>query len=287
MILLRHCLYLLLSCFLCACTSNAEQLPETTNSIAAVENLVNPAGATIAERFRLPKGFTRISYTQGSFAYYLRHFPLKPHGAEVLYYDGTVKANEGVYEAVLNIDVGKQNLQQCADAIMRLRAEHLYQQQQYDSIHFNFTNGFRADYASWRRGYRIQVRGNTCSWIKRATPTTGYASFKEYLQLVFTYAGTLSLEKELKPIQVTELQAGDVFIKGGSPGHAVVVVDAAVNPTTGEKLFLLAQSYMPAQEIHILRNPMAPDISPWYSTRFGKQLFTPEWTFNQNQLRRF
>ncbi|WP_114783735.1 DUF4846 domain-containing protein [Botryobacter ruber] len=285
--LLRYCLYVLLSCCLCACTSRAEQVQETITPAATAEVLVNPEGATIAERFRLPKGFTRVSYPQGSFASYLRSFPLKPHGAVVHYYDGTVKANDGVYEAVLDIDVGKQNLQQCADAIMRLRAEHLYQQQQYDSIRFNFNSGFRADYATWRQGNRIQVRGNTCSWIKRAAPATTYASFKEYLQLVFTYAGTLSLEKELKPVQVTALQAGDVFIKGGSPGHAVVVVDAAVNPATGEKLFLLAQSYMPAQEIHILRNPMDPDKSPWYSTRFGKQLFTPEWTFNQNQLRRF
>ena len=51
------------------------------------------------------------------------------------------------------------------------------------------------------------------------------------------------------------MQIGDVFIKGGFPGHAVVVLDMAENDRTGQRVFLLAQSYMPAQDIHIMKNP--------------------------------
>jgi len=54
----------------------------------------------------------------------------------------------------------------------------------------------------------------------------------------------------------------------------------------GEKCFLLGQSYMPAQNIHILRNPNDPSRSPWYSTNFGATLNTPEWTFDKEQLYR-
>ena len=61
------------------------------------------------------------------------------------------------------------------------------------------------------------------------------------------------------------MRIGDVFIIGGSPGHAVIVVDMAVNPETHEKVFLLAQSYMPAQQIQLLKNNNDPDLSPWYS----------------------
>ena len=59
----------------------------------------------------------------------------------------------------------------------------------------------------------------------------------------------------LKPgvyVPYTSLQPGDVFIKGGSPGHAVIVVDVAIYPQTGKKVFLLAQSYLLAHQIQIL-----------------------------------
>ncbi|MCH8317342.1 MAG: hypothetical protein IIA88_02400, partial [Bacteroidetes bacterium] len=67
----------------------------------------------------------------------------------------------------------------------------------------------------------------------------------------------------------------------------IIVVDLAVNPKTNEKIFLLAQSYMPAQEIQILKNPNNDKISPWYSVNFGEELETPEWTFNKTDLKRF
>jgi hypothetical protein len=281
-------LYSLLLLFLTACSSKAEQVTDNiSGSINETEVVVNPAGKIIAERFLPPKGYSRATPPDNSFGSYLQHFRLKPHGAQVHYYNGAVKPNDGIYDAVLDIDVGNRDLQQCADAVMRLRAEYLYGQEKYDAIHFNFTSGFRADYSKWRQGYRVNVKGNDCSWVKKATPSTAYASFKDYLQVVFTYAGTLSLEKEMKAVPMADLQVGDVFIKGGSPGHAVIVMDMAVNNQTGEKLFLLAQSYMPAQEIQVLKNPMNPAISPWYSTSFTGPLFTPEWTFQRSHLRRF
>ena len=50
-------------------------------------------------------------------------------------------------------------------------------------------------------------------------------------------------------------------------------------------MFLLAQSYMPAQEIQILRNPVAE--SPWYRAAASGPLPTPEWPFRYEELRRF
>jgi hypothetical protein len=281
-------LYSLLFVMLTACGSKAEQIAvDIPESIVETEVLVNPAGKTVAERFLPPKGYKRAVQSENSFGAYLQNFKLKPHGAQVHYYNGAVKPNDGIYDAVLDIDVGNRDLQQCADAVMRLRAEYLYGQERYDAIHFNFTSGFRANYNKWQQGYRINVKGNDCSWVKKAAPSTAYASFKDYLQVVFTYAGTWSLEKEMKAVSINDMQIGDVFIKGGSPGHAVIVVDMAVHEQTGEKLFLLAQSYMPAQEIQILKNPMNPNISPWYSPNFSGPLFTPEWTFQRSHLKRF
>jgi hypothetical protein len=106
--------------------------------------------------------------------------------------------------------------------------------------------------------------------------------------VIFNYAGTSSLSKEMKKVSnLNDIKPGDVFIKGGFPGHAVLVTDVCENKTSGEKLFIIAQSYMPAQDIHILKNPVNKSLSPWYSINFGKELITPEWVFSRDQLMRF
>lgn len=242
---------------------------------------------TIQQRFQLPQGFVREEESKTSFDFFLRNLPLKPLGSNVLYFDGTIKPNRNVYEAVVDLPIGKQDLHQCADAVMRLRADYFYSQKQYDKVHFNFTNGFRADFSKWAAGFRIAVKGNKTSWVKTAKPSDSYETYWKYLETVFMYAGTASLEKELKPINVLDIKVGDVFIKGGFPGHAVIVVDMAVNPKNNQKIMLLAQSYMPAQEIQILKNPNSSSLSPWYAVDFGTSLKTPEWTFSSSQLKRF
>lgn len=250
-------------------------------------NKCNLLGNTIQERFQPLQGFVRQEESKTSFDFFLRNLPLKPLGSNVLYFDGTIKPNRNVYDAVVDLSIGKKDLHQCADAVMRLRADYFYSQKQYNKIHFNFTNGFRADFSKWTEGYRIAIKGNKTSWVKTAKPSDSYETYWKYLETVFTYAGTASLEKEMKPINSSDIKIGDVFIKGGFPGHAVIVVDIAVNPKNNQKIMLLAQSYMPAQEIQILKNPNDNSLSPWYAVDFGTSLKTPEWTFSSSQLKRF
>lgn len=249
-------------------------------------SLIDERGVTVAGRIRPPEGFERLKPESGSFGEFLQNLPLKPHGTRVRYYDGNVKPWD-VHAAVIDLDVGERDLQQCADAVIRLRAEYLYSKGLYDQIHFNFTNGFNAEYKKWMEGYRIRVSGNDARWVKQKDRDTGYGCFREYLDMVFTYAGTLSLSEEMERIDLQELKPGDVFLKGGSPGHCVIVVDMAVDPERGEKVFIIAQSYMPAQDIHILKNPSKRDGDPWYPLDFGDELVTPEWTFTADQVYRF
>ncbi len=115
-------------------------------------------GTTVKTRIALPAGFTRINVKEGSFEEYLRNLPLRPRGSKVYYYDGREKRDTRVYCAVVDMEIGKRDLQQCADAVIRLRAEYLYKQKAYNKIHFNFTNGFRADYTKWAEGYQISER---------------------------------------------------------------------------------------------------------------------------------
>lgn len=264
--------------------ANLDSLKKTSNNII---ELIDTSGKIIETRFLPPKGYKRINLQKNSFGFFLRNLPLKPHNSDVLYHTGYSKSNFDVYDAVIDLKIGEENLHQCADAIIRLRAEYLWNQKRFDSIHFNFTNGFRVDYSKWIKGYRIKINENQTSWTLTDKPSNSYNDFWSYMETIFKYAGTLSLSKELKNTTVENINIGDVFIKGGSPGHAVIVVDIAVNESTNKKAFLLAQSYMPAQESQILKNPNDKIKSPWYSEDFGEELVTPEWTFNRNQLKKF
>jgi hypothetical protein len=252
-----------------------------------IQKIINSEGQIIETRILCPVGFRRVDIQKNSFAKYLRQLPLKPHNSEVEYYDGTTKSNNDVYDAVVDLEIGNKDLHQCADAIMRLRAEYLWDEKQYNKIHFNFTNGFRVDYSEWMKGKRIVVKGNSFYWTQTGKPSNTYNDFWKYMEIVFSYAGTLSLSKELIPVKINDVQIGDIFIKGGSPGHAIIVVDMAIDTKNNKKIFLLAQSYMPAQEIQILKNQNNKDISPWYSADFGQILETPEWTFKTTDLMRF
>lgn len=278
---------ILLVLFISCKQEKPAQLASNTLTVKPQQiSLLNPNGKTIKTRFKIPDGYTRIELKNDSFQSYLQNFPLKADDSKVHFYNGELKRNQNIHAAILAIDVGKRDLQQCADATMRLRAEYLFEQKQFDNIHFNFTNGFNATYAKWRKGNRISVKGNNVSWYAGGTKGDSRKSFKKYLNMVFSYAGTLSLAKEMKKVAIKDMQIGDVFIQGGSPGHAVIVVDMAKN-SSGDTIFMLAQSYMPAQDIHILKNLSNTKISPWYSAKNIEILNTPEWSFTKNDLKRF
>ena len=234
-----------------------------------------------------PPGCRRVPLRQGSFGHWLRHLPLKAESAPVLLYDGSRKPNQTAHVAVLDIDTGTRNLQQCADAIIRLRAEYLFAAARQRDIRFHFTSGDEVPFPRWARGERPVVSGRKVSWRRTGRADASHAAMRKYLDTIFAYAGTQSLARELRPRQAIHMQPGDVFVRGGSPGHAVLVVDMAFHPPTGERIFLLLQGYMPAQDIHVLRNPNDRSLSPWYRIPDQDTLRTPEWTFRMSELRRF
>jgi len=242
---------------------------------------------TIINRVIAPKGYFRENDTEGSFAHWLRRLPLKEGNPDVKLYNGNLKGYQNGHAFVINMDVGTRDLQQCADATMRLRAEYLYGNNKHDSIHFNYTNGANVQYSKWKNGLYPVPKSGKVNWVSSSKNNDSYASFKKYMIQIFNYAGTLSLSRELKSVPIESIKPGDIFCYGGSPGHAVMVVDVVENET-GNKMFLLAQSYMPAQEMHILKNPRNHDLSPWYNlSEIGKEMDTPEWFFSRTELMRW
>jgi len=246
---------------------------------------------SIGSRIPAPEGYVRRSVAKGSFAWWLRGVPLKPGRPDVLLYDDTPKGYQGAHHAVIDMDVPPQDLQQCADAVMRLRAEYLFTQGSPSQLHFNFTSGDVCSWEKWTQGIRPKFykQGNQwkVAWKETGQPGNDHEELMAYLKVVYTWAGTASLEKELVRVDPAEIQAGDVFIQGGFPGHAILVMDVAESQEGKGTAILLAQSYMPAQDMHVLRNPGSADRSPWYVVGMGDELNTPEWTFEWEDLRRF
>jgi hypothetical protein len=223
------------------------------------------AAETLEARFVPPPGAARVAVADGSFGDFLRRLPLKPRGATVHLYDGSAKSRQDVHAAVVDLDVPPRDLQQCADAVMRLWAEYRYARGE--------TIAFHPDPGKPRT---LRFDGRTHD--RRA--------FAHWLIKVFADAGSASLEAELRAAGAV-VQPGDVLIQGGYPGHAVLVLDVAAG-SDGRRWLLLGQSYMPAQEFHVLVNPTTPG-SPWYdAAALATGLKTPEWRpFVARDLRRF
>jgi len=240
-------------------------------------------GESIEKRFIPPQGYERVESTAGSFARYLREYPLKIYGTPVYLYDGGIKANQ-VHVSVFRMPLLKKDLIQCADAIIKLRAEYFYANQNFEAIHFMLTNGMRVPFSRFANGERILARGNSAKWTGGGRRGYGREVFDQYLEFIYSYSGTYSLSRELKSVPVSEIQIGDIFIAGGMPGHAVMVIDLARDARTQKTIMLLGQSYMPSQEFHVLKSP--DGISPWYHVR-DELLATPEWTFEKGSLMRF
>ncbi|WP_218134638.1 DUF4846 domain-containing protein [Hymenobacter lapidiphilus] len=243
---------------------------------------------TVAARFAPPAGYQRMAAAEGSFGHWLRYLPLLPAGTPVKLYNGQPKDRQDVHAAVLDLDVGQRDLQQCADAVIRLRAEYLFSQNP-DQVHFHLTSGDDIGFQDWYSGRGFTVKGDDVLPTARPAEAPSHANFRRYLDQIFTYAGTLSLSKELQPTPLAQVQAGDVLIRGGSPGHAVLVLDVAEQPATGRRLVLLAQSYMPAQQMHVLTNLWdETGLGAWfYLDPQQERVGTPEWTFRKTELGRF
>lgn len=236
---------------------------------------------SIQERFSPPNGFQRNRFPNESFATYLQNFPLKPIGSSVLLYDGRTKTNQ-VHVAVLDFPLLLDDLIQCADAVMKLRAEYFYSQKKYNQIQFKISNGMEVPFSRFVKGERVQVVGNKSQWKKgKYKQGTGRDVFEEYLRFIYSYAGTISLKSELKKKTIQNLTPGDVWIEAGSPGHVVIVVDQ-VTGKGGQTVFLLAQSYMPSQEMHILKSQSK--YSPWFELPENQSFQTPEWEFPSKEF---
>jgi hypothetical protein len=238
-------------------------------------------------RFAAPSGFTRVAVDPGSFAGFLRTLPLAPPGTAVLDYRGQRLYGEEHpnIAAVVDIDVGDRDLQQCADAVIRMHAEWHYGRGDR-AIAYHTFSGTTLAYEKYLAGERGFADGPSLSLRMVARPLTDdHRALRSFLDEMFNYANTASLAREGSAVSLAELRGGDFFVMPGSPfGHSVLVLDVA-RDADGRTALLLGQSYMPAQSFQVLRQRpsrtwfvLAPDVT---------EVATPFWRpFPVSTLRR-
>lgn len=225
---------------------------------------------TLVKQTPVPDGFKRMKSQSGSFADWLQHLPLKKEGTKVYYYNDDEKYTQEIHEAIIDIDIPNKDIQSSEDAIIRLRSEYLFSKKLFDKIKYQTTNNEIIAFSNF---------------LKEEKPS--YIKFKKFLEIAAKPISNTSLSDELEYILLGEMQIGDIFIQGGKPGHAAIILDMAINDGN-QKVFLLAQSFIPTQDIHILKNLNQYDFfGAWFPMNFGTTLYTPEWEFSMNDLRRF
>ena len=205
---------------------------------------------------------------------------------EIINYDDTQYYWQAGHVGVLDIPVPKNGLQQCADALIRIRSEYLWDTNRKDEIGFNFTSGHYCSWQKYAEGYRPKINGNKVTFNKTASENHSKANFYKYLNLIYMYSVTLSLYNELESVDDKELKIGDMLIKGGSPGHIVMICDAVINEA-GKKLFLLFQGNTPAQSVHLVKNLEDSKISPWYQLENDAVIPVSNYTFSSSKFVRF
>ncbi|QES92978.1 hypothetical protein F0358_09775 [Empedobacter brevis] len=250
---------------------NTHILKSSTNN-ELVENevysLVHSRELKIFKRFDTPPNFRRNQHNT-EFGKWLNNLSLKSHTTPVYTFDGQKKSNPNIYVGVLDLDQPKKNVQFNANAVISLRLEYFYREKKYSEL-----------------DKLAKISTKPTPYTKFVKGDYSYSKYIEYLQYYLENTNSHTITELLKAIPLKELQIGDVFFQKGSiKSHAVIVMDLAQDEM-GNKIYILAQSYYPSQNIQILTNPSNDLISPWYIAKDGV-LLTPEWRFLSSDLMRF
>jgi hypothetical protein len=240
---------------------------------------------TLASRFASPDGCERAPLEARSFGAWLRDLPLAAPDTAVRSYDGSLirPADDPHVAAVVAIDVGRADLQQCADLVVRFHAEWRWSEGHRDHT-YRAAMGTELAWGLFAAGERVSVvDGGALRWAPGGKPAGDYTTFRSYLDTVFAWLNTGSLARDTHPVSPEALRPGDFFVLPGNPGHAVLVLDLA-RCRDGRTLGLLGQGFLPAQNAHVLRPSRQ---QTWFVLDPPRPIETPFWRpFPWSSLRR-
>ncbi len=216
---------------------------------------------TIESRFPAPAGYKRVKLPPGSFGEWLRELPLLPKGTPVKDYRGRVKvpAGDSTLAGVVDYDISGKKLEQCMDIILRFRAEYLRSIGE-SGISFFLPVKFPLLWSDWARGLRPVFHGIDITLVQKEKPDSSRDAFDNYLKEIFYYSGTQTAYFNYPKIEAEKIQVGDFVVKKGKKGHAILILDFAVN-AEGEKIALIGHGDTPACRFYLLNYRQG---QPWF-----------------------
>lgn len=218
----------------------------------------------------VPRGYERAAYPSDSFSGWLQRLPLKNNTTVLTHNGGAVPSRRYNRTAVIDMPLlFSDDLEQCADYCMRFWGEFHRQTGRLEEL-FLFTYPGERTYFS-KSG----------------------SNFKQFLRIAFAYSNSYSLKAGCKPVGGgegrVELMPGDMFVQNetGGIGHVSMVMDAAKN-RSGEQLYQIGFSFMPAQEFHIETAPSREyGIGGWFSLEGYVRFLADFYPYGKPVLRRF
>lgn len=198
-------------------------------------------GQNTVSTLGLPEGYTREQTETGSYAHFVQHLPVRL-GKQV----ETVRGMRTYTDMLAVIDLPllfpNQDLEQCADWAMRLWAAYHRQNDRLDHLYlFNYS------------GKPVYFKGQS-------------RSYRSFLQWAFAYSNSHSLKQGAVRVEANDLRPGDMLVQNetGGIGHVSVILDMCRN-AGGNTLYRIGFSYMPAQEMRVLKAPRGYGESGWFT----------------------
>jgi len=250
----------------------------------------------LADRLPPPAGFMRVAVAAGSFGDWLRHLPCAPPDTPVR--DGHGKplrpADDTALAAVIELRPGGPRLLGACNMLIRLRGEYLWSAGRLDGLVLHFTSGAEYPWKRFAAGERPGVRGREVTWKLNEDPAATRAVFTAYLEMLFAYSSSISLEHDTLPAGDAPILPGDLFVISGRPGHAVQVLDVAEGPAGAADAprataILIGEGHTPPQSFHVLKGS---DGSAWFIVqpprpdRPGAPIALPTWPLVEWRSRR-
>ncbi len=246
-------------------------------------------GEDLATLYPEPTGYRRVAIEPGSFAEYVRHLAVLPDTASVRYYDGRPVQQWPGNTRVLDMPfLFCSDVEQCADMALRLVSEYFWQTDRADSLAFRLQNGQEIVWREWRAGQRFRYDAQSDRHVRsRGAADSSRTAFEEFLFYLFHWTGSVALKRDLRRIAASDLQPGDLIVQNtsGAMGHVSVILDAAVN-AEGERLYLIANGWTPAQSMFIRQPQAGEGIDGWFSLA-GYERHLSGYRFGPFELRRF
>ena len=213
--------------------------------------------------------YHRIKTETNSFAEWLRELPLNSTGSSVCNYRGGVfKDNADTSVAfVVDLDINGRKLEQCMDILVRLYAEYLWAEKRIENFMLPLPGGYWLKWKDWNKGFRPVFKGIDVKMVLSAKPGKSIKIYKTYLNLVYSESHTQQFYHAYQSVERTKVQIGDVIIKKGTKGHAIMIVDLARNEH-GDIIALIGNGDTPACQFFLL-NYRAD--SPWVPLNFDQE----------------